>query len=261
MRLAADVRATGALARRSLSQTFRYPRYLAPILVFPTLFLAANVGGAGRATDLPDFPAVNGFLDFELAAAMLQSTMLSGVSAGMALGIDIERGFIDRLIASPISRPVVVTGRLAATGAIGVLVAAWFLAIGLIFGAQVEGGVVGVGQIVLLLSLSALAFGGLGAALALWAGNASLVQGTFPLVFVVLFLSTAFFPEQLMQEPAQTVAAWNPLSLIVDGIREPVIDGASLASLGHGLAGVGIIGAISAWLGSLALRHRLRSGG
>lgn len=261
MRLAADVRATGALARRSLSQTFRYPRYLAPILVFPTLFLAANVGGAGRATDLPDFPQVNGFLDFELAAAMLQSTMLGGVSAGMALGIDIERGFIDRLIASPISRPVVVTGRLAATGVLGMLVAAWFLAIGLIFGAHVEGGVVGVAQVTLLLSLAALAFGGLGAALALWAGNASLVQGTFPLVFVVLFLSTAFFPEQLMQEPAQTIAAWNPLSLIVDGIREPVIDGASLGSLGRGLAGVGVVGAISAALGSLALRHRLRSGG
>ena len=261
MRLAADVRATGALARRSLTQTFRYPRYLAPILIFPTLFLAANVGGAGRATDLPDFPQVNGFLDFELAAVMLQSTMLSGVSAGMALGIDIERGFIDRLIASPISRPVVVTGRLAATAAIGVLVAAWFVAIGLIFGASVEGGFVGLLQVTLLLALSALAFGGLGAALALRSGNASLVQGTFPLVFVVLFLSSAFFPEHLMQEPAQTIAAWNPLSFIVEGVREPVIEGASLDSLGTGLAGVGIVGAISAALGSAALRHRLRSGG
>jgi ABC-2 type transport system permease protein len=261
VRLAADVRATGALARRSLSQTFRYPRYLAPLVIFPTLFLAANVGGAGRATDLPDFPQVNGFLDFELAAAMLQSTMLGGVSAGMALGIDLERGFIDRLIASPISRPVVVTGRLAANVVIGALVAVWFVAIGLIFGASIEGGVVGLLQVVLMLALAAVTFGALGAALALRSGNASLVQGTFPLVFVVLFLSTAFFPEQLMQEPAQTIAAWNPLSLIVDGIREPVIDGASLGSLGRGLAGIGIIGAISTAFASLALRHRLRSGG
>jgi ABC-2 type transport system permease protein len=255
-----DLRATTALARRSLSQTFRYPRYLAPLVVFPSLFLAVNVGGAGQATRLPDFPQVNGFLDFELAAAMLQASMLAGVSAGMALGIDIERGFIDRLIASPISRPVVVSGRLAATGVLGIAIAAWFLAIGLIFGATVEGGVVGVLQIVLLMALAALAFGGLGAALALRAGNASLVQGMFPLVFVVLFVSTAFFPEGLMQEPAASIAAWNPLSLIADGIRDPVIEGASFGSLGRGLGGVAVVGVISATLASLALRHRLRAG-
>lgn len=256
--IAADLRATGALARRSLNQTFRYPRYLAPLVVFPTLFLAVNVGAAGRATSLPGFPEVHGFLDFELAAAMLQAAMLTGVSSGMALGLDIERGFIDRLIAAPVSRPVVVTGRLAANAALGVFIGTWFLTIGLIFGAHVAGGVVGVLQVMLLLALSALAFGGLGAALALWAGNAGLVQGAFPLVFVVLFVSTAFFPQELMQEPAASIAVWNPLSLIAHGLREPVIEGATLASFAEGLAGVAVIGAFSAALAALALRHRLR---
>ena len=256
--IAADLRATGALARRSLTQTFRYPRYLAPLIVFPTLFLAVNVGGAGRATDLPGFPDVHGFLDFELAAAMLQATLLTGVSSGMALGLDIERGFIDRLIAAPVSRPVVVTGRLAANAALGVLIATWFFTIGLIFGAHVAGGVIGVLQVAMLTALGALVFGALGAALALWAGNASLVQGTFPLVFVVLFLSTAFFPRELMQEPAASVAGWNPLSLIAHGMREAIVEGASWASFGEGLAGVAIVGAISSTLAALALRHRLR---
>jgi ABC-2 type transport system permease protein len=217
-----------------------------------------NVGGAGRATDLPGFPDVHGFLDFELAGAMLQAVMLTGVSSGMALGMDIERGFIDRLIAAPVSRPVVVTGRLAANAALGIFIGAWFLAIGLIFGGHVEGGVVGVLQVMVLLALAALAFGALGAALALWAGNAGLVQGTFPLVFVVLFLSTAFFPRQLMQEPAASVAAWNPLSLIAHGLREPVVEAATLASFAEGLAGVTIVGVISSTLAALALRHRLR---
>jgi ABC-2 type transport system permease protein len=256
--IAADIRATGALARRALTQTFRYPRYLAPILVFPTLLLAVNVGGAGQATRLPEFPDVNGFLDFELAAGMVQSAMLGGVSAGLALGIDLERGFFDRVVAAPISRPVVVTGRLAASAVLGVITAAWFLAIGLVFGAVIEGGVIGVVQVVLLTALASLAFGALGAALALWAGNASLVLGIFPLVFVVLFLSSAFFPQELMREPAATIAAWNPLSLIVEGVREPIIDGVSLASLGEGLAGVALVGAIGGWLAAAALRHRLR---
>jgi ABC-2 type transport system permease protein len=118
--------------------------------------------------------------------------------------------------------------------------------------------VIGVLQVMLLLALAAVAFGALGAALALWAGNAGLVQGTFPLVFVVLFVSTAFFPRALMQEPAASIAAWNPLSLIAHGLREPVIEGSTLASFAEGLAGVGVVGAISAGLAALALRHRLR---
>ena len=52
-----------------------------------------------------------------------------------------------------------------------------------------------------------------------------MVQGLFPLVFVILFLSDAFFPANLMLEPAATVAEYNPLSFIVDGIREPIIAG------------------------------------
>ena len=60
----------------------------------------------------------------------------------------------------------------------------------------------------------------LGAALALRRGSASVVQGLFPLVFVVLFLSSAFFPQDLMIEPAKTIAEYNPLSFIVDGVRD-----------------------------------------
>ena len=256
--IAADLRATGALARRSLTQTFRYPRYLAPLVIFPTLLLAVNVGGAGRATDLPGFPQVNSFLDFELAAGMLQAVLLTGVSSGMALGTDIERGFIDRLIAAPVGRAVVVTGRLAANAALGVCIGIWFLSIGLIFGGSIEGGLLGVLQVFLLLALAAMAFGALGAALALWSGNAGLVQGTFPLVFVVLFLSTAFFPRQLMQEPAATIASWNPLSLVAHALRDPIVEGASLESLLEGLFAIALVGAISGGLAALALRHRLR---
>ncbi|HEX8068292.1 MAG TPA: ABC transporter permease [Thermoleophilaceae bacterium] len=260
MTLAAELRATAFLARRSIVQTFRYPRYLAPIVVFPSLFLAVNVGGAGRATQIPEFPSVHGFLDFELAAAMLQSAMLCGVSSGMALGMDIERGFIDRLMASPVPRYLVVSGRLAATAALGVVIAVWFLTVGLVFGAHVEGGPLGVLVVVAVMALSAVAFGGLGAALALRSGSASAVQGTFPLVFVILFLSTAFFPRELMQEPAQTIARWNPLSLLAEAVRDPIVSGAMLEPLLEGLAGVAIVGGVSASLSALALRHRLRSG-
>jgi len=113
--LRTNLRVIGALGARSVKQTLRRPQLLAPIIVFPSLLLAIQTGGAGRAVDLQGFPQVNGFLDFMLAGAMIQSTLLAGNSGGIALAVDIEMGFTDRLLAAPIARFSIVLGRLAGT--------------------------------------------------------------------------------------------------------------------------------------------------
>jgi ABC-2 type transport system permease protein len=259
-RLHANLRVVAALGRRSVTQAFRRPQFLAPILLFPTLFLAINVGGAGRAVDLPAFPKVHGFLDFQLAGAMLQSTMLAGVSGAIALAMDIEIGFIDRLFAAPISRAALVLGRLVATGVLGLIAGSWFLAIGLIFGAHVQGGLAGAIIVIALVGLNALAFGTIGAAIALKSGNASTAQGIFPLVFVILFLSSAYFPRQLLLQPAKTIADWNPMSLIAEGLRHPIVSGLNWEATLKGLGGIAIVMAIGSALSAMALRSRLKAG-
>jgi ABC-2 type transport system permease protein len=248
-----------ALARRSIRQTFRRPQFIAPILLMPTLFLAINTGGAHSARTLPGFPEVGGLLDFELAGAMMQASMLAGVSGGIALAIDIEIGFTDRLLASPIPRPAIVLGRLGATGAMGLLLAVWFLALGFVFGAEVKAGVAGLLLIAVLVPLAALAFGSIGTALALWAGRASVVQGIFPLVFVVVFLSSAFFPRELLSEPAASIADYNPMSFIAEAVRDPIIGGITAGETLKGLLGIAIVAAIGTVLSFFALRHRLRA--
>ena len=75
-----------------------------------------------------------------LAGAMMQSLLLAGNSGGIALAVDIEMGFTDRLFAAPISRFAIVAGRLAGTGGSALFAGVWFLAIGLIFGVTIEGG-------------------------------------------------------------------------------------------------------------------------
>jgi ABC-2 type transport system permease protein len=258
--LATNARVARSLSKRALRQALRRPQFLAPLVIFPSLMLASNTGGAGRATELPGFPHVNGFLDFELAGAMLQSAMLAGVSGGIALALDFELGFIDRLFAAPISRYTIIAGRLVATLAMGVGVGVWFLAGGLLFGAQIEGGVLGAAVILALVCLAAGAFATLASALAIGAGKASVVQGIFPLVFVILFLSTAFFPLQLLLQPAKGIAQLNPLSLIADGIRGPIIGSVRLADIGKALAGIGMVGTAGLALSAWALRRRERTG-
>ena len=170
-------------------------------------------------------------------------------------------GFTDRLFVAPISRFSIVLGRLAGVGALGAVTAVWFIAIGLIFGAEIEGGVPGALIAIALTTAAAIAVGGIGSSVALRTGKASIVQGLFPLVFVVLFLSSAFFPESLMIEPARTVAAYNPLSFVVEGIREPIVEGVRGTDVLYAVLSIAGIGAFSFLLSARALQRRLATGG
>src|SRR5262245_60751211 len=90
--LAMNLRVIRALGIRSTRQAFRRPQLMAPIVIFPTLLLAVQSGGAGSAVDLPGFPQVQSFLQFLLAAGIMQSLVLAGNSGGTAFAIEIETG-------------------------------------------------------------------------------------------------------------------------------------------------------------------------
>lgn len=251
-------RVTAALARRALRNTFRRPQFLAPLVVFPSLFLAVNVGGLGRSTQLAGFPHVHGFLDFQLAGAMTQSLLLGGVSSGIATALEIEGGFFERLVAAPIPRVAIVLGRLAASSVLAALQVIFFLTLGLIFGAQIQGGVLGAILVVGIGTLAGSGFGAIGVMLALRARNASTVQGIFPLVFVVLFVSSAFFPRNLLSSPVDSLALYNPLSYVADGMRNPIISSISASAVLEGFAAAAGIAVVAIGLSVLALRGRLR---
>lgn len=245
-----------ALARRALRNSLRRPQLLAPLLVFPSLLLAINVGGLERTTALPGFPDA-GFLDFQLAAAITQSLLLGGVSAGIAAALDIESGFFDRLVAAPIPRAAIVLGRLVAVAVLSLFQALFFIALGLVFGAHIAGGAGGTLLVLATATLAGVGFGAIGQALALYARNASVVQGVFPIAFVILFLSSAFFPIGLLSPPADWVAEYNPLSYIADGMRAPVIEGIEWVPVLEGLLAAAALAGAMMLLSIAALRRRL----
>ena len=220
------LRQTGALAWRSVRGTLRTPQALFPSLVFPLILMAIFTGSFGTAPGtIPGFPPVRGFLDFALAGAIVQGILIGGTSAGAAFALDIEGGFFDRLVASPVSRLAILTGRLGGGVALAMAQAVLFLSVGIIFGARVEGGVAGVLILLVLAALMAVAVSGLGIFLALRTGSAEAVQGTFPLFFALLFFSSAFFPRETMTGWFKAVADVNPISYLVEAMRDLVIKG------------------------------------
>src|SRR5262249_52634939 len=210
--------------------------------------------------DWPGAPRVQSFLQFMLAGSMMQAMMLAGNSGGIAFAVDIEMGFTDRLFVAPIPRFAIVLGRLAGTAALGLFASIWFLAIGLIFGATIEAGVPGALLAMTLVTACALAVGGIGAAIALRTGSASVVQRLFPPVLATPSPPSASSPRELMIEPAKTIAHYTPLSFVVEGIREPLISGIHASDTLYAvlsILGIVVLGLI---LSNRALRHRLRVG-
>ena len=90
--------------------------------------------------------------------------------------------------------------------------------------------------ILIIGAIAGVAFGGIGVTLALRARNASTVQGIFPIVFVILFISSAFFPSNLLEQPAKALADYNPLSYIADGLRDPIISAITAKTVLEGMA-------------------------
>jgi ABC-2 type transport system permease protein len=77
---------------------------------------------------------------------------------------------------------------------------------------------------------------------------------------VILFLSSAYFPRNLLLEPAKTIADWNPLSLIAESLRDPIVSGLTWDATLKGLGGIAIIAGIGVFLSAASLRSRLRAG-
>lgn len=229
------MRAIFAIAVRSLRRTIRRPQTVMPMLLVPLMFLGVVSGGAARATQLERFPQVDSFFDFALAGSIMQATLLAGLMTGVALALDIESGFFDRMLTTPTPRAHLITGRLLGGAVIAVAQGLLFVTVGLAFGASIKGGVLGVVAICLLATMSATAAGGATIAIALKTRSASVVQGLFPLVFVGVFLSSTFFPRELLTGPARTIADYNPISFIVEGIRDPIVSSLSASRLGFGL--------------------------
>lgn len=258
MRLAAIQ--TAALARRAVLGTLRTPQALVPSLFFPLVLMAIFTGSFGNAPGtIPGFPPVRGFLDFALAGAVLQGILIGGTSAGAAFALDIEGGFFDRLVASPVARTAILVGRLAGGVVVAMVQTLLFVAIGVICGVRVEGGVAGLAILLVLAGFLSAAVSGLGVVLALRTGSAEAVQGTFPLFFALLFFSSAFFPRETMSGWFKVVADANPISYLVEAMRDQVILGVEARPT---LIGLGVVVAMAAVaLGGchLAFRARLRS--
>jgi ABC-2 type transport system permease protein len=247
----------GQLARRSFTRTIRTPIEIVPGLVFPLFLLAVNAAGLDAATNIPGFPT-DSYLAFALAIPFIQGALFATMNSGAGLARDIESGFFNRLSLTPMRGSALLAGQLAGALTLGVVQSVVYIAVGYATGVDFAAGFPGV-LVMFALSLTiALALGTIGLLVALRTGSGEAVQGFFPLFFVLLFLSSMALPRNLIEQDwFQTVATYNPVSYLIEGIRSLIVTGWDGQALGQAFGIAAMIFVVGLALSSLSLRTRM----
>ncbi|MBC8077540.1 MAG: ABC transporter permease [Chloroflexales bacterium] len=240
------------MTQRSLMIVARTPEAIVPsILISLFLLLIFNAALSGTAALVPEFQGVDYIaflLPFTLITAVLDSP------GGQAMVRDIESGYFDKLLLTPIRRAALVLGHILASGLVIMFVAALLLLAGLLMGLRPATGVAGLIATLLFALLIGAGFAGFTIGVALRTGNAGATQGASFAFFPLSFLSTAFFPLEYLQGWLKIAAQLNPITYILEALRSLLIVGWDTERLAVGLLASALV-SIAPFAFALASLH------
>ena len=245
-----------AVAGRALRAVPRDLESVMPPVFIALFFFLVNVGTLQKLTEhnIPNFD----FRAFQMPTAILLG--VTGVSRAPALVIDVQNGYFDRLLLTPVRRLAILLGHLVADVTVAAALTVPIIIVGFLLGVRFETGPLGIVVFIAIAALWSLAFSGFGYSIALKTGNPGAVNSAFLLFFPFLFLTTSYVPESQLTGWLKVVAACNPVTYLLAGLRSLVSVGWDAADLGKALLAVAIVGAISMTLCFAALRGRIRRG-
>ena len=243
------------VAGRALRQIPRDPESLIPALIVPVFFFTVNLGSLQKVTRQAAGIDLKAFL---LPVAIVFA--VTGISRASTLVTDIQGGYFDRLCVTPVRRLALLLGLMVADFTLVVALTIPVLVVGFAVGVSFATGVAGVVVFILLAASWGLAFTGFPYAIALKTGNPAAVNSSFVLFFPLAFLTTAFVPKSSLTGWLSTIATYNPVTYLLDGLRALTSAGWDGTALAEALVSIAAVGVISMSLALAALRGRVRRG-
>ncbi|MBW4720363.1 ABC transporter permease [Saccharothrix obliqua] len=205
------------VAKRNLRMILRVPELLVNAAVAPimmTLLFGFVIGGAIELDGVS-------YREFLMDGIFVQAVLFSAVNTGTVIASDITTGIVDRLRSMPISRSAVLMGRTSSDVVNNLVVVVVTAVLGLVIGWRVRTSFLDalLGFVVLLVFAYALSW--LMAVVGLAMRVPEVVSSTgFTIAIPLGFLSNAYVPIDTMPGVLQAVAAWNPISAVVQALRD-----------------------------------------
>jgi ABC-2 type transport system permease protein/oleandomycin transport system permease protein len=216
------------MVRRNLIRIRRTPELLLDVTVTPIMFVLLFRYVFGGAIDVGNTSYVN----YLMAGIFVQTIVFAAIYTSVLLANDLEKGMIDRFRSLPMAQSAVITGRTLTDLLRGALAVAVMWIVGLLVGFSPQGGVLNwVGAIGLLL-LFGWAISWVGVTLGMLMRTPEAVNGViFVTVFPLTFASSAFVPTDTMPSWLQAFAENQPLTLLINAVRDLVLGGSGGADL------------------------------
>lgn len=243
------------IARRALRSLLREPEFMGPALIIPVFFFVVNVGALQSFVERA--PGID-YKAFQLPVAIVFA--VTGLSRATVLVTDIQSGYLDRMLVTPVRRATLLAGMMIADIVLALSLSIIVVGMGFAFGVRFGTGITGL-LLFLVMSISwSLAFTGFPYTVALRTGSPAAVNSAFLIFFPFAFLTPAYLPRELMTGWMRNVAAWNPVTYLLEAMRSLLSDGWDVAALGKGAAAIGGLAVVTFVLAFRSLARRVSAG-
>jgi ABC-2 type transport system permease protein len=219
------------LCGRVLRNLSRQPIWIVVMVVQPMFWLLLYSQLFRRVTDLGSF-GTSDYVDYLTPGVAVMTAFFSGSWAGMGMIEDLDRGVIERFLATPARRSAIVFGWVLYSGIVATLQALLILLTGLVLGAT-NGGVVGWLVILLASFLVAAGFAGLSHGIALLTRQeASMIAIAQFISLPLLFISSLLIAKELIPGWMQDLSLLNPVEWATRAARGEALPGADWDEIG-----------------------------
>jgi ABC-2 type transport system permease protein/oleandomycin transport system permease protein len=211
------------MAKRNILAVLRTPEALFFTTLQPIMFVLLFTYVFGGAIHVPG----GHYIDFLMPGVFVQTVIFGAMASSAGLAEDLHKGIIERFRALPMSRSAVLAGRttsdLVRNFFVMILITLVGVAVGFRIGTNF--GLFVCGVLVILFFAYSLSWGF--AYIGLSAPNAETAQVmVFPLIFPLLFASSAFVPVASMPGWLQVFAEHQPVTQVVNASRSLMVGGA-----------------------------------
>jgi ABC-2 type transport system permease protein len=245
------------LVIRSLTTILRTPEALLPPVAISIFFLIIYQSTLGKASSY--IPGIAGsYLGFILPLSIVSGSLSGSGIAAQNLVRDIERGYFDKLLLTPVSRAALLLAPIIAGAVILGIQSAIVVLVGLILGLTPATGILGLLTVIGLSILLGIGFAGFTVSAALGSGSAAATQGASFLFFPLTFLAPTFVPLSLLSGWLAIAAKLNPITYVMEAMRTLLNTGWDSQAIGIAIVACILLAGATYTLSAFALRVRTR---
>ena len=213
------LRQSWAITRRNLTHIKRMPEMLMDVTIQPVMFVLLFAFVFGGSIQIPG--GGSNYREWLLGGIMGQTIAFASFVVAVGLTADIDKGIVDRMRSLPINPAAVLVGRSISSlmhSSIGIIVMSLT---GLLIGWRIDNGFGNAVLAYALLLMWGFAMIWIGILVGSAMRSVEAVNGLmFTMMFPITFLANTFAPTERMAPWLRTIAEWNPISSLVQGVRE-----------------------------------------